>query len=116
MSNLFLPAICLKVEEAAREAGNYIATERSQFTADKVEVKSLNSLVSYVDRGAEELIIKRLKDIVPGAGIITEEETIQSTPAEYMWVIDPLDGTTNVIHGIPCFCVSIALVKNKVPI
>jgi myo-inositol-1(or 4)-monophosphatase len=66
-----------------------------------------------VDKTAEEKIVKRLLELLPEAGFITEEETINKTGAIYNWIVDPLDGTTNFIHGLPLYSVSIALEQNK---
>src|SRR5680860_116522 len=69
-----------------------------------------NSLVSFVDREAEKIITGGLSDLFPDYGFITEEDTIeQDDRQEYYWIIDPLDGTTNFIHGLEAFSVSIAL-------
>lgn len=100
-----------QVCELSREVGNFIAQERENFSPEKVQEKSLNSLVSYVDITAEKELVKGLKIILPEAGFITEENTVTQTENEYQWIIDPLDGTTNFIHNIPLFAVSIALMK-----
>lgn len=113
---LSLEPILEQVEHTAREAGSFIMRERLQFNQNKVEKKGHNDFVSYVDKGAEEIIVNGLKDLIPGAAFHTEEATVERTEAEYLWVIDPLDGTTNFIHGVPCFAVSIALLQNKEPI
>jgi len=98
-----------QVIEVAKEAGAFIREQRKTFTPDKIELKGLNDLVSYVDKTAEEKIVAALKDVVPGAGFVTEEKTINKTGERYNWIIDPLDGTTNFIHGLPVYSVSIAL-------
>jgi myo-inositol-1(or 4)-monophosphatase len=70
----------------------------------------MNSFVTYVDKESEKRLVKGLKKILPEAGFITEEGTIlQSRKEKYIWIIDPLDGTTNFIHGVPCYCISIGL-------
>ena len=69
--------------------------------------------MSYVDRKAEEMLVAELKIILPEAGFITEEKTSEITGANFNWIIDPLDGTTNYIHGIHCFCISIALMNKS---
>lgn len=114
--NISLSEITREVEAIAKKAGEYIAVERQRFSIDNIETKSLNSLVSYVDRTAEEIIVKDLSALLPDAGFITEEETIFNKEADYTWVIDPLDGTTNFMHGIPCFSVSIALLHHRKPV
>jgi len=91
--------------------GSFISKERENFSPEKVQKKSINSLVSYVDITAEKELVKGLKIILPEAGFITEENTVTQTENEYQWIIDPLDGTTNFIHNIPLFAVSIALMK-----
>lgn len=102
--------ICRRVCDAAREAGVYIAGQREQFSYDKVEFKGAHNLVSYVDKETERLLVKRLSEIVPQAGFITEEGTVECcTDKEWKWIIDPLDGTTNFVHGLAPYCVSIAL-------
>lgn len=108
-------SICKEVVRISKEAGAFIRSERGK-TAGKVEEKSRNSLVTYVDKTAEKLIVDGLKPLITGAGFITEEETINVKGEEYNWVIDPLDGTTNFIHGVPCFAVSIGLLRNNEPV
>jgi myo-inositol-1(or 4)-monophosphatase len=77
-----------------------------------VEIKGLNDLVSYVDKNAEAIIVRELHEIFPEAGFIVEENTM-SGKKEYNWIVDPLDGTTNFIHGVPCYAVSIGLEHNN---
>jgi myo-inositol-1(or 4)-monophosphatase len=108
--------ICEQVCELSKQVGAFIDTEAKGFTYDKVEEKSLNQLVSYVDKTAEEKLVKGLSLIFPEAGFITEEQTITTEEKEYMWVIDPLDGTTNFIHSIPVYSISIGLLRNRKPI
>lgn len=92
----------------AKTAGAFIRQERENFSYSKVEIKGLNDLVSYVDKTVEELIVRELHAIYKDAGFIVEENT-RTEKREYNWIVDPLDGTTNFIHGIPCYAVSIAL-------
>ena len=109
-------SICVEVCQVAREAGEFIGRERRNFSVDKVEEKGDQSLVSYVDREAEKLIVKRLKEIVLEAEFITEEHTVSECGELYeglCWIIDPLDGTTNFVHNIPPYCVSIALMNRQ---
>lgn len=103
-----LNTILPHVVRTAKSAGEFIRKERLKFTPDKIEMKGLNDMVSYVDKGAEKMIINELKEILPGSGFIVEEGTV-SEKLDYNWIVDPLDGTTNFIHGIPCYAVSIAL-------
>lgn len=106
---MHLKEITAKVIEVSKQAGAFIRQERISFAADKIEYKGLNDLVSYVDKTAEEIIVKGLESILPEAGFLTEEQTTTKLGERYNWIIDPLDGTTNFIHGLPVFSVSIAL-------
>ena len=95
------------------EAGAYIFEKSFEKDSLKVDEKFKNNLVSIVDKEAERLLVAGLSSVLPNAGFITEEETIKSTPKEWMWVIDPLDGTTNFLRGVPAYSVSVALMKGK---
>lgn len=113
--NIDLKNITLQVCELAREVGQYIANERKNLQHQHVETKGLHDLVSYVDKTAESKIINGLMHLVPNAGFIAEEGTQATIGERFNWIIDPLDGTTNFIHGIPIFAVSIALkYKNSI--
>ncbi|PLX13625.1 MAG: inositol monophosphatase [Marinilabiliales bacterium] len=104
--------LCIKVTKIATEAGNFIRKEKDHISAENVKEKDLHSYVTYVDTETEKLIVSKLENIIPNAAFLTEEETIQNEQKEYTWIIDPLDGTTNYIHGLyPC-SVSIALRHN----
>ena len=104
--------------EIVREAGAFIKHEAAKFDRSKTEYKAANNLVSYVDKETEKLLVTGLRQILPEAGFITEEGTAgeESNPDELYWIIDPLDGTANFIHSLPVYCVSVGLVKNKIPI
>ncbi len=104
-----LKVLCQEVVLLAKEAGGFIRTEAGKFRADRIEFKGLNDMVSYVDKTSEEMIVAKLQQLLPEAGFITEEKTVVKTASQYNWVIDPLDGTTNFIHGLPVYSVSIAL-------
>lgn len=97
----------------SREAGAFIRKERQVFDLRRVETKGVNDLVSYVDKGAEQMIVDRLMELLPEAGYITEEGTNTTLGELYNWIVDPLDGTTNFIHDLPFYCVSIGLQKNE---
>ena len=122
-----LQQLTLDVCKVAREAGAYIKKERATFSVDKVERKHAHDYVSYVDKGSEQFIVSKLRKILPEAGFITEEGTtkddvrgqmedasdISPQPSDFTWVVDPLDGTTNFIHGFAPYAVSIALCKGR---
>ncbi|MEM7296996.1 MAG: inositol monophosphatase family protein [Bacteroidota bacterium] len=104
-----LEKITFEVAELAKTVGAFIRRERQTFSYEKVEHKGPSDLVSYVDKESEKQIIAGLEKILPEAGFITEEETTDQGQKEFTWIIDPLDGTTNFVHGIPNYCVSIGL-------
>lgn len=100
-------------ELAAREAGKYIVSNLGK--VKQVSFKSQQSnLVTEVDKKSEEIIIETLQKDFPDFDILAEESGASSTKnSEFMWVIDPLDGTTNFTHGLPIFSVSIGLIKGN---
>jgi myo-inositol-1(or 4)-monophosphatase len=100
-----------QTRKIAEEVGTFIEKERLHFSMDRVEHKGFNDLVSYVDKEAEKQLVAQLQAIFPEAGFITEEGTNTTRGDVYDWVIDPLDGTTNFVHGLPIFAVSIGLME-----
>ena len=108
-----LKQLTKKVCSISKEVGVFIQHESSKLDSGDIEIKSKNSLVTYVDKTAEKKLVNFLSALIPEAGFIAEEGTSDKTGKVYNWVIDPLDGTTNFIHGIPTYCISIALLKNK---
>lgn len=99
--------------KAARRAGSIINRASLNLDILTVRHKTFNDLVSEVDRAAEQAIIEVLKDAYPEHAILAEESGSQGD-SEYLWVIDPLDGTTNFLHGFPQYAVSIALMHKRV--
>lgn len=108
--------LCSKVIAIARLTGNFIRKESMNFDAQAIEFKGLNDLVSYVDKTAEKQLVRNLYKVLPEAGFTTEEETENTKGAVYNWIIDPLDGTTNFIHGVPTYAISIALYEDNQPV
>lgn len=104
-----LENITSKVSRLSKNVGAFIREERKTFSYDRVEHKGPSDLVSYVDTEAEKMLVESLQKILPSAGFITEEGTTDQGQKEYTWIIDPLDGTTNFVHGIPNYCVSVGL-------
>jgi len=101
--------------KAARKAASIIS--RASFDVDKLNIrkKRQNDFVSEVDEAAEEAIIRVLREAYPDHGILAEESGTSDHKSDYVWVIDPLDGTTNFLHGFPQYCVSIALTHKGKP-
>lgn len=108
--------LCSKVIAICRLTGNFIRKEAMAFDANAIEYKGLNDLVSYVDKNAEKQLVRNLTKLLPDAGFITEEYTVNITDKTYTWIIDPLDGTTNFIHGIPTYAISVALYEENKPV
>jgi myo-inositol-1(or 4)-monophosphatase len=101
---------------AARSAGDIILRSSSNIERLQVDQKSKNDYTSEVDRGAEQEIIKIIKAAYPEHGFLAEESGSQGNN-DFLWVIDPLDGTTNFLHGFPQYAVSIALkIKGKLEV
>ncbi len=92
-----------------KSTGVFIKDELNKVTQSQIETKDLNSLVSYVDKEAEKQLVEGLRVILPESGFITEEDTIKQETKEATWIIDPLDGTSNYLHHIPHFAVSVGL-------
>lgn len=111
-----LQHICKTMAAVAKSAGQFIREERSKITNDDIELKGKASLVTYVDKNAETMIVTELRKLIPEAGYITEEGTAAEDGEQLKWVIDPLDGTTNFIHGIFPHSVSIGLIDGDEPI
>lgn len=116
MVSMDLPLLTSQVADVARKSGAFILEEGANFSSGKVEVKGRNDFVSYVDKGSERIIVNALKALLPEAGFIAEEGTEATSDTRLKWVIDPLDGTTNFIHGMPFFAVSIALLDGNDPL
>jgi len=110
-----LQAIEKSVIAICEEVSAFIRKEGASFDLSNIEEKDgFNNLVSYVDKEAERRLVEVLHKILPEAGFITEEGTVeQSTHNEFNWIIDPLDGTTNFLHGLPIFAISIGLTQGK---
>ncbi|WP_422018641.1 inositol monophosphatase family protein [Roseateles sp.] len=102
--------------KAARAAGALINRASLDLEALRINTKSPNDFVTEVDHAAEGVIIETLLGAYPDHGILAEESgrTHGAKHSEYVWIIDPLDGTTNFIHGLPMYCVSIALTHRGV--
>lgn len=108
--------ICMQVVALSRQVATYIRSESMAFTSNQVETKTRNNFVTHVDKEAERRFVEGLSKILPEAGFIAEEGTSNKRGERFNWVIDPVDGTTNFIHGIPCYCTSVALLQDRKPV
>ena len=104
-----LEKITKKALIALLKTGKWIQQEAKFFDLNEVVFKGKNDLVSYVDKDAEKKLVDNLKTILPEAGFITEEGTIENDQKKFTWIVDPLDGTTNFIHGLPIYSISVGL-------
>ncbi|MBU0489681.1 MAG: inositol monophosphatase [Bacteroidetes bacterium] len=104
--------ICTEVCGITRECGSYILAELKNIHSESIDLKGFNNFVTFVDTESEKRLVSDLGKLLPQSGFLTEEGTIVHQEKEYTWIIDPLDGTTNFIHQIPVFSISIALQKN----
>jgi len=102
------------LDKAARLAGNVLLRNINKLEALNVVQKGRMDYASEVDADAEKVIVKELKRAYPEYGVFGEEGGVQGGHRN-MWVIDPLDGTSNYLRGVPHYCVSIALVENGEP-
>jgi|WetSurMetagenome_2_1015567.scaffolds.fasta_scaffold167267_2 myo-inositol-1(or 4)-monophosphatase len=106
---LDLRKVCSEIQMAANEAGAFIRKESIGFDISRTEKKGLHDFVSYVDKGSEKLLVEKLGMILPEAGFMAEEGTSKKVGKKYNWIVDPLDGTTNFLHGLHPYAISIAL-------
>jgi myo-inositol-1(or 4)-monophosphatase len=106
--NLNLEQLTIDVCDISREVGIFLKQEISKLRSTDIQLKGLHNYVTYVDQESERRLIGKLSELLPGSGFIAEEDPALM-PGEYTWVIDPLDGTTNFIHGVPLYCISIGL-------
>jgi myo-inositol-1(or 4)-monophosphatase len=104
--------ICNQTKAVAQEAGAYIKSQIQNLSDKDVEYKGSHDLVSFVDKTAETMIVKKLQEILPEAGILAEEGTGSAENTSLLWIIDPLDGTTNFVSGLYPHAVCIALQQN----
>ncbi|NLI23811.1 MAG: inositol monophosphatase [Bacteroidales bacterium] len=108
-----LTGIIPEIQTVVRKAADFIRNEAQSFNPQNLRFKSFNNFSSYVDQTSEEILVEGLSRILPGAGFITEENTAGSSANSLNWIIDPLDGTTNFLHGYPATAVTLALKENN---
>lgn len=105
--------ICEQVCLLARKVGVWLWSERQRLDTVNMEAKGVHDYVTQFDKQSEKTIVARLKELVPEAGFIAEEKTETVLAEHYNWIVDPLDGTTNFIHGLPPTAISIALREDE---
>ncbi|MDF1574662.1 MAG: inositol monophosphatase family protein [Bacteroidales bacterium] len=103
--------ICFSAMEAVKKAAAYVREQHENRADLTIEVKGRQNFVTEVDKKAEEILVSELSDLLPEAGFIAEEGTASRQGDRYNWVIDPVDGTTNFIHGVFPFAISLGLTE-----
>jgi myo-inositol-1(or 4)-monophosphatase len=110
MNHTELKDLLDKVEDVALKARQLVLREREKLDALQIDEKGNQNLVTKVDKMSEELLVSELSKLLPNSDFIAEEGTAdQSDGSDYLWIIDPIDGTTNFVHGLPVYSISIAL-------
>ncbi len=107
---------CYKVITLVRETGAVISKALKEKQKLVISEKGAHDFVTQIDKQAEERLINGLSRILPGSGFLAEENTGNISGREFMWIIDPLDGTTNFIHSVPLFSISVALMYQHQPV
>lgn len=102
------------IEELARASGRILLSGYGKIKSKDIEEKSRNEFVTHIDVKSEKFIRQRIRDRFPGHTVVGEEEGGEFSKQGFEWIIDPLDGTHNFIHGLPFFCVSLALAENGI--
>lgn len=105
-----LQKITNQLIDLSKTVGEFIKAESEKFSDSDILEKGLHDLVTYVDKQAEKMLVAKLSEIVPQAGFIAEEDQSLAKGERFNWIVDPLDGTTNFIHSIPVYSISIALI------
>lgn len=106
-----------EIESACRKAGQFQLTHFRSVKPGQITDKGLNQLVSFVDIESEKMLVEDLGKLTPGCRFITEEDTSTGDASgRFTWIIDPLDGTTNFLHGLGAFSISVALYENGAPV
>lgn len=104
-----LQVITHQVINLSKAVGKFIKTEAEKLKSSDIEEKGIHNLVTYVDKQAEKMLVRELSKILPEAGFIAEEDQSLPKGERFNWIVDPLDGTTNFIHSVPLYSISIAL-------
>lgn len=117
MTTINLKNIYLSVQAIIQAVGEFQLQAWQEFDAKMIEEKGMHDLVSFVDKESEKQLIAGFRNLIPESNFVAEESGTQQTlEASFTWVIDPLDGTTNFIHKIPIFAISVALFQNNKPL
>ncbi len=108
-----LEYICNQAIKVIKEVAEFIEQEKNNLKRETIEHKGTHDFVTFVDKAAENKLVDGFKNIIPEAGFIAEEGTGNNERNQYTWIIDPIDGTTNYIHHLPPYSISVALMHNQ---
>jgi len=112
-----LSSVEQNVMNLCHDVGEFIRVESLNFDRSRILLKEgFNNLVSYVDKESEKTLVSTLSRLIPGSGLLGEEGSSVDSSNGYLWIIDPLDGTTNFTHGLPPFSISIGLTLHDKPV
>ena len=112
MSSTQLKEICFSAMEVVKTAAAYVREQHENRKGLNIEEKGRQNFVTQVDKEAEQILVTGLSKVLPEAGFIAEEGTNNTRGEQYNWIIDPVDGTTNFIHGVFPFAISVGLSEN----
>ncbi len=110
---LNLEQLCHQVRDLSVETGEFLAAHLNKISSEDIEKKGRHDLVTFVDKTSEKKLVEGLSKMLPEAGFLAEENSVTTRGEHYNWIVDPLDGTTNYVHGVPLFSISIALMKEN---
>lgn len=105
--------IIAQAMQATEKAGEFLLDSARKISQNDIEIKGSNDFVTYVDKTSEKMLLEDLSKILPGSSFIAEESGITEKRGEFTWIVDPLDGTTNYIHHIPLYSISIGLMQGE---
>ena len=108
-----LENLCHDVRDIVTKTAIFVSGELEKRIELNIEVKGRHNYVTDVDKGAEQMLVTSLSALLPESGFIVEEGTSSKRGEKYNWIIDPLDGTTNYIHGLPPYAISVALMSDQ---
>jgi len=111
--NMQYREICSEAMEVVRKAAAYVRERHEKRSELNIETKGRQNFVTEVDNKTEEILVNGLAQILPESGFIAEEGTSERKGATFNWVIDPIDGTTNFIHGVYPFAISVGLMEER---
>jgi myo-inositol-1(or 4)-monophosphatase len=113
MNGMNLEKLCDEVREIVTKTAAFISAELDKRVELNIEAKGRHNYVTHVDKSAELMLVNGLSALLPESGFIAEEGTSSKRGEKYNWIIDPLDGTTNYIHGLPPYAISVALMSGQ---